>query len=156
MTAQQPLARFSGDPDDPVQPATFLQDFEVRMTELMTPRADLASHIKPYLERDSRAWEWYTEDLAATDRTGSWERFEAKFHLRFPSQKKEKKSAKSYLTSLEAERITHEQIMMTSDDTNQPYQPWWADRLSRLQKWYDSEKTISSQFGRMKETPYRG
>ncbi|GAW06820.1 retrotransposon-like family member (retr-1) partial [Lentinula edodes] len=96
MATQQPLTRFSGDPDDPVQPATFLQDFEVRMTELMTPRADLAGRIKPYLERDSRAWEWYTKDLTATDRTGTWEAFEAKFHARFPSQKKEKKSAKSY------------------------------------------------------------
>ncbi|KAJ4498793.1 hypothetical protein C8R41DRAFT_915879 [Lentinula lateritia] len=55
MTMQQPLTRFSGDPDNPIQPATFLQEFEVHMTGLMTPQADLASHIKPYLECDSRA-----------------------------------------------------------------------------------------------------
>ncbi|KAJ3898377.1 hypothetical protein F5879DRAFT_812691 [Lentinula edodes] len=154
MAAQQPLTRFSGDPDDPIQPATFLQDFEVRMTELMTPRADLASRIKPYLERDSRAWEWYTEDLTATDRTGSWEGFEAKFHLRFPSQKKEKKSAKSYLISLEAERITHEQIMTTSDDTNQPYHQWWADRLLRLAKGAEVEKTKQSIGTVWRNLPY--
>ncbi|GAW03059.1 retrotransposon-like family member (retr-1) partial [Lentinula edodes] len=154
MATQQPLTRFSGDPDDPVQPATFLQDFEVRMTELMTPRADLASRIKPYLERDSRAWEWYTEDLTATDRTGSWEGFEAKFHLRFPSQKKEKKSAKSYLTSLEAERITHEQMMTTSEDTNQPYHQWWADRLLRLAKGAEVEKTKQSIGTVWKSLPY--
>ncbi|KAJ4492038.1 hypothetical protein C8J55DRAFT_556344 [Lentinula edodes] len=82
MATQQPLTRFCGDPDDPIQPATFLQDFEVRMTELMTPRADLASRIKPYLKRDSRAWEWYMEDLAATDPTGSWEGFETRSSVR--------------------------------------------------------------------------
>ncbi|KAH7874517.1 uncharacterized protein C8R40DRAFT_1237579 [Lentinula edodes] len=154
MATQQPLTRFSGDPDDPIQPATFLQDFEVRMTELMTPRADLASRIKPYLERDSRAWEWYTEDLTATDRTGAWEPFEAKFHARFPSQKKEKKSAKSYLTSLEGERITHELIMTTSEDTNQPYHQWWADRLLRLAKGAEVEATKQSIGTVWKHLPY--
>ncbi|KAJ3902954.1 hypothetical protein F5879DRAFT_804464 [Lentinula edodes] len=151
---QQPLTRFSGDPDDPIQPATFLQDFEVRMTELMTPRADLASRIKPYLERDSRAWDWYTEDLTATDRTGPWESFETKFHAHFPSQKKEKKSAKSYLNSLEGERITHEQIMTTSEDTNQPYHQWWADRLLRLAKGAEIEKTKQSIGAVWKKLPY--
>ncbi|KAJ4464327.1 hypothetical protein C8J55DRAFT_566943 [Lentinula edodes] len=154
MATQQPLTRFSGDPDDPIQPATFLQDFEVRMTELMTPRADLASRIKPYLERDSRAWDWYTEDLTATERTGPWEAFETKFHARFPSQKKEKKSAKSYLTSLEGERITHEQIMTTSEDTNQPYHQWWADRLLRLAKGAEIEKTKQSIGAVWKKLPY--
>ncbi|KAJ3920565.1 hypothetical protein F5877DRAFT_76982 [Lentinula edodes] len=154
MATQQPLTRFSGDPDDPIQPATFLQDFEVRMTELMTPRADLASRIKPYLERDSRAWEWYTEDLTATDRTGAWEAFEAKFHVRFPSQKKEKKSAKSYLTSLEGERITHEIIMKMSEDTNQPYHQWWANRLLCLAKGAEVEKTKQSIGTVWKHLPY--
>lgn len=123
MTMQQPLTQFSGDPDNPIQPATFLQEFEVHMTGLMTPQADLASHIKPYLERDSRAWDWYTEDLTATDHTGPWESFETKFHVCFPLQKKEKKSVKSYLNSLEGERIMHEQIMTTSEDTNQALPP---------------------------------
>ncbi|KAJ3925753.1 MAG: hypothetical protein NXY57DRAFT_967322 [Lentinula lateritia] len=136
MATQQPLTRFSGDPDDPIQLATFLQDFEVRMTELMTPQADLAGRIKPYLERDSRAWEWYTEDLTATDRTGTWEAFEAKFHAWFPSQKKEK--------NLEGEQITHQLIIKTSEDTNQPYHQWWTDRLLRLAKGTEVEKMKQS------------
>ncbi|GAW07875.1 hypothetical protein LENED_009896 [Lentinula edodes] len=109
MATQQPLTRFSGDPDDPIQPATFLQDFEVHMTELMTVRADL---------------------------------------------KKEKKSAKSYLASLEGERIMHEMIMKTSKDTNQLYHQWWADRLLRLAKGAEVEKTKQSIGTVWKHLPY--
>ncbi|KAJ3912900.1 hypothetical protein F5877DRAFT_84333 [Lentinula edodes] len=55
MATQQPLARFSGDPDDPVQPATFLQDFElVELSPTSSATPELGSAKGAEVEKTKR------------------------------------------------------------------------------------------------------
>jgi hypothetical protein len=76
------------------------------------------------------------------------------FLARFPSQKKEKKSAKSYLELLEAEFITHEQLLTTNEETNQPYHKFWANKLLRLAKGAEIESSTVLISTTYKNLPY--